>query len=233
MENNGFMLPGFANSLIVIVVVLLLYYILFVKWKVLQGRATASTSSKCSSGNCVRCNRYDIVSSEARKRFEKFVTSHGDDGLERIVAYFNDQSSLFASSLQNPNVLYVPGLRAVPLWSNMDIFCREIKLLERQWFEIHEEFMTVFSQLTEDSSGWKSNSTETGRWLVYCLYNQGEKIVGNCSKCPRTTAVVESMSSFMRHSIFGNVMFSVLLPGSAVSEHYGPCNVRIRCHLGW
>lgn len=58
------------------------------------------------------------------------------------------------------------------------------------------------------------------------------KISINTSCCPQTVEVLKSLKNFLRNCAFGNACFSVLKPGSNISAHYGPCNVRIRCHLG-
>jgi len=215
------------TGLFVVAFAILIYIFSFRKLSVVSRK-----SKSCTSEHCVRCTKYDVVLGEAIMRFRAFKVSNGDNGLERISAFFEDQEGLFATPLQKPNVLYVPGLRALPVWSNHDVFSRELKLLERHWLEIFDEFEAVYSHLKGDSSCWKQNTTEEGQWLVFCLYNQGNKISKNCSLCPRTSSIIESMSTFMRSNVFGNAMFSVLQPGTLIAEHYGPCNIRIRGHLG-
>ena len=214
-------------------IIYLLYFICSKKKGSIYGvrgrRELLLRAQGCSSAECVRCTKYQIVREEALEKFRLFQEGYGTSGLDRVSASLDDMRGLPTDPSQQPNVLYVPGLKCSPLW-NDGSFSRETKLLERQWLDIRNEF----ERARADIRGWKRNSTEddSGGWTIFCLYNQGEKIEKNCSLCPKTTAVVESMSSFMRANVFGNAMFSVVEPGTKIAEHYGPCNIRIRCHLG-
>ena len=161
-----------------------------------------------------------------------------------------DRESLMPLPLQNPNILFVPTVRKIPWWeaegdTSADTFSDEKKTLEANHNVILEEFETVFKDVADVSpkevtgtegqakvKQWTVNSTEKGCWCVYHLYNQGQKVTENCNRCPQTTKLVEGLASVMTGCLFGNVTFSVLYPETHIEEHYGPCNVRIRCHLG-
>ncbi len=54
----------------------------------------------------------------------------------------------------------------------------------------------------------------------------------NARRCPRAWRVLGQLRTFIANNVFGNACFSVLSPGAMITEHYGPTNVRLRCHLG-
>lgn len=197
-----------------------------------SARSAASVQGRdpytsCPSPDCVRCQKYEIVKAEAREKLSRFGELCGSVGLDRISASLDDLKSLPTDPLQHPNVLYVPGLRCRPFWDSSE-FPHETKLLERQWSYINGEFDAVCG----DDVGWFRNNTASGVWSVFYLYNQGNRISRNCQRCPRTAALVDSLASFMKANVFGNAFFSVLHAATVVVEHCGPCNTRIRCHLG-
>jgi aspartate beta-hydroxylase len=76
-----------------------------------------------------------------------------------------------------------------------------------------------------------SNVSEGGEWNTFYLYNQGKRIDENCNQCPITTRIVESIPSLMSNCGLGYVYFSVIRPGTHITSHSGPTNLRLRCHL--
>ena len=53
------------------------------------------------------------------------------------------------------------------------------------------------------------------------------------ANCPKTTEILESFASpkLMLHTPFSFAFFSVLNKQSSIAAHYGPCNIRVRCHF--
>lgn len=76
------------------------------------------------------------------------------------------------------------------------------------------------------------NSTPSGEWFTFYLVNQGMCVPRNCRRCPRTYRLLGSLRTCIGNNVFGNACISVLSPGTVIAEHYGPTNIRIRCHLG-
>ncbi|EDO35849.1 predicted protein, partial [Nematostella vectensis] len=93
---------------------------------------------------------------------------------------------------------------------------------------ITSEVETVIKDLSE---GWVHNTSPSGSWYIFHLYNQGEKVENNCRRCPQTTALVGKVRPFMTGCAFGNAVISVITPGTLISPHYGPTNCRVRCHV--
>jgi hypothetical protein len=94
---------------------------------------------------------------------------------------------------------------------------------------IKEELMGVLSQ---DGQGFKAYMSEhqarLAGWNTFNFFFYGKKNEENCARCPRTTAILESLPRFERD----HIMFSALNPHKRIPPHPGPMNGIIRAHLG-
>jgi beta-hydroxylase len=63
-------------------------------------------------------------------------------------------------------------------------------------------------------------------WKSFFLYGYGYKVDGNCARCPRTAALVETIPEL------NSAFFSILLPGTHIALHRGPTKGLVTCHLG-
>lgn len=109
-----------------------------------------------------------------------------------------------------------------------------MELLERNFQTILCEFESLYRAFSNCSlpQGWKMHSTPSGEWVTFYLVNQGVCVPRNCRRCPRTYRLLGSLRTCIGNNVFGNACLSVLSPGTVITEHYGPTNIRLRCHLG-
>ena len=202
--------------------------------KIDKQRTITNNSNKytaCDSENCVRCNRYHDLRSEAPEKLSAFADQSSWSGLARLrESLTNDGTSGndITESTQRPNVLYMAGLESTPWW-NADRYPAPTELLEKN----HENILEEYKNVASSSSGWVQNTTESGRWKAFFLINQGCRIAENCRRCPKTWDLLENcLDNLMTDCVFGNVFFSVVNAGTGINAHCGPTNVRLRCHLG-
>jgi len=103
--------------------------------------------------------------------------------------------------------------------------------LEQNWRIIREELDQVllykesiprFQDISEDQ---KSISKDDD-WRTYFLYGFGYKAEINCSICPETTRLIESIPGMT------TAFFSILNPGKHIPEHRGVFKGFLRYHLG-
>ncbi|XP_038059834.1 aspartate beta-hydroxylase domain-containing protein 2-like [Patiria miniata] len=214
-----------------------------------QENANYDDFSKCTSSSCVRCQNYERLTLDLMERFVKYKDVKSDEGEQDLTrlqisienslkmlkngedkSQLGDETSL--PSLQKPNVFFLRGLSANP-WHDGG-FDTETSVLEAALPTIKQEYRELLTEqnISENFEGWLENNVPSGMWNVFYLFNQGRRMEDNCSKCPKTVAILEALSVFMKGCAFGNAMFSVLEAGTHITEHYGPCNLRIRCHLG-
>ncbi|XP_072443948.1 aspartate beta-hydroxylase domain-containing protein 2 [Chiloscyllium punctatum] len=189
----------------------------------------------CQSADCVRCTHNEGRSQKLYHNLQEYAKHYSWSGMGRIHKGIREQSRYLnnRSSIQKPEVFFLPDLPTTPYFSR-DAQKHDVELLERNYQAILAEFELIFKAFSNCSlpQGWKVNSTPRGEWFTFYLVNQGICISNNCRRCPRTYRLLGSLRTFISNNVFGNACFSVMSPETLITEHYGPTNVRIRCHLG-
>ena len=230
----------YHNITVVVVLVTAICVIVKVWQKLLYWRnghpvdrrtSNLNTYTACTSDTCVRCHRYNNLRLEAPGKLNDFASKSGWSGLTRLrksLTTTGHPEVELPDVTHRPNVLFVDGIESVPWW-NAESFPANTDLLEKNYENILDEYENVASS----SSGWVRNTTEAGRWKAFFLINHGCRVSDNCHRCPKTVDLVETcLQNVMTDCVFGNVFFSVVEAGTRISEHCGPANVRVRCHLG-
>jgi aspartyl/asparaginyl beta-hydroxylase (cupin superfamily)/Tfp pilus assembly protein PilF len=69
------------------------------------------------------------------------------------------------------------------------------------------------------------------RWTTWFLWKHGERVDAHCERCPRTTAVVESLPLARTRHFSPNVLFSALEARTVIPPHTGDTNARLVVHL--
>lgn len=104
-------------------------------------------------------------------------------------------------------------------------------LLEQNWRIIREELDQVllykesiprFQDISED----QQSISKDDDWRTFFLYGFGYKAEINCSRCPETTRLIESIPGMT------TAFFSILNPGKHIPEHRGVFKGFLRYHLG-
>jgi aspartyl/asparaginyl beta-hydroxylase (cupin superfamily) len=133
--------------------------------------------------------------------------------------------SPYTHPLQYP-AYYVPGVPARTFYDPSEF----------EWAgPLRDAYGTIRGELEgileKDGGGFKAYVSETQQrlqgWNTYNLFFYGRKFEENCARCPKTTALVESLPRFERD----HIMFSALNPHSRIPPHTGPMNGIIRAHL--
>lgn len=190
-------------------------------------------SSFCSSSECLRCS-HDTTAEHFSEKLEDFARIRGDrTGLGRLfkgIEQFQPQDGQNDPvPAQKPTVFFVHGLNDCKPWYGG---CYSEQLSPLSTSVNYELIKSEFRRIRLNTSrGWSKNTTPEGEWLIFHLFNQGEKVENNCAMCPNTVKIIESIEPFMSSCSFGNALFSVLTPATHITAHYGPTNCRIRCHL--
>lgn len=121
---------------------------------------------------------------------------------------------------------YIPGVPARTFYDPSEF----------EWAgPLREAYPTIRAELEgilkSDGQGFRGYLSESQQrlegWNTYNLFFYGRKFEENCARCPRTTALLESLPRFERD----HIMFSALNPHSRIPPHTGPMNGIIRAHL--
>ena len=193
----------------------------------------------CQSSECFRCTSAgESLNQRLYHSLQDYAKRYTWSGMGRVHKGVRDQGRYLNSrpTIQRPEVFFLPDLPSAPFFSR-EVQRHDVELLEQSFPALLAEFESIYHQPPARSGsslppGWKANSTPRGQWWTYYLVNQGTPLVLNVRRCPRAWRVLGQLRTFIANNVFGNACFSVLTPGALITEHYGPTNVRLRCHLG-
>lgn len=187
-----------------------------------------STSDTCKSPNCIRCRSSYLKSYRLIDRLDEFITKKSikPESADRLFESLLHGIRNSDCVRQRPTTFGMIGLSSKPWHENL--YLSELKQLIDNIPDIRKEIIKISEDL---SCGWVQNTCPTGRWYVLHLYNQGKKVQQNCSRCPLTSELVQGVSPFMKECAFGNAVVSLVKPGTHITQHYGPTNCRLRCHI--
>lgn len=208
-------------------------------------------SETCLSPDCFRCNKYQQLRVQIVEKWKemggngvKLASREVEEAVGKVEREIESNVKVGAGErrreknggnnlhLQNPT-LFKMELTANPYWNDFDIYTKELDFLKLNFAIIFKEFVTVFDALKSgDNWGWKSNDIGEGHWCIFPFIDQGLINESNCRRCPNVAAILDALPSLMKDCVFGNVCFSILYPDSHIKAHYGPSNIRLRCHLG-
>eukprot|EP00956_Cyclotella_meneghiniana_P025947 scaffold55156_cov75-Cyclotella_meneghiniana.AAC.2 len=162
---------------------------------------------------------------------------------------------------QAPTVFFLPNLEATPfhhtscvdscpckrLWNTQPLDPKsppiqttgDIEMLQQNFNTIKSELDNVLSMNEAqfapfDSAVYSStgNNEHSPEWSSIYLFHQGLKQLA-CECFPKTTAIIETScpNRMAGKCGLGSIYFSRLKCNTKVIEHYGPTNVRWRCHI--
>ncbi|TRY61490.1 hypothetical protein TCAL_13531 [Tigriopus californicus] len=101
--------------------------------------------------------------------------------------------------------------------------------IRNNWRIIRTEAEVAFSLGVFDDE--QENLVQEGLWQQLVLFENGQKVMGGCSKAPKTCQIVGSFPELLS-TRRGQIKFSLLQPGTWIHPHTGPTNCRLRAHLG-
>lgn len=195
---------------------------------------TYAQHSSCLSPHCVRCNVYKQIYDLAVVKLKKYVENNELTVTERLRISLDDRPCKQperGTFDQNPSVFCLQNLSPSKSWWDDSEYNEFTDALEAKYKLILQEFENICDNRMTDR-GWIVNSTPDGEWSVFHLINQGKITENNSKHCPEVMQLVDQFPCVMKNNVFGNVSFSVMQPGTHITPHYGPTNIRIRCHLG-
>jgi len=183
------------------------------------------------------------VDAERRRLFEDALAplrARGDFARvdEALSIYLGEKKAEYPDDRQRPKFLYVPHLptqayfaRALFPW--YETLERETETIRGELLALlgdgnnFEPFLTFDSpeQMPQYLRGEKPN------WNAFFFYRHGRRYDDNCARCPKTTAILESLPLVHIAEHAPEICFSVLTPDSHILPHHGSTNARLVTHL--
>jgi aspartate beta-hydroxylase len=167
---------------------------------------------------------------------------HGTEALVRVrravAGYLKEHEETPPDAMQRPRFFYVPGLPSTPyLDPHLQPWASR---LEGAFADVREEALAVLLEghaledFVEVRDGDNIANYLGGlqpSWEAFFFYRHGQRFDQNHSRCPRTSALLESIDLVRIPGQTPEVCFSILTPGTHILPHYGVTNARSVMHL--
>lgn len=131
-----------------------------------------------------------------------------------------------------PSLFYFPGLSTKPVFDPSQFSWT--KELEGKRDVMLAEYRKLRARHPESDYVTKEeHKLHEGKWDWNSYIVKGKRQAEFALHCPKTVEFLESLDSptLMHGTPFSFAFFSTLHPHSKIAAHYGPCNLRIRCHF--
>lgn len=160
--------------------------------------------------------------------------------LERFDQCLEILAGVKQREVQDPLLLYFPRLPAIPFYDR-ELF-PWLPDLEAATGTIRSELEVVLSedwdrfapymQLPKEApvNQW-AELNHSPRWSTFTFWSDGVRNDTNCARCPKTTAVLESLPLARQPGFAPTAVFSVLSPRTRIPPHTGSTNTRLLTHL--
>ena len=141
-----------------------------------------------------------------------------------------------------PSLLYLPGLRSLPFWTNSEgrvaygdpTVSQVIQHLEQNVDTIRQEYLDKSATLKSDYEATDHQSLHEGDWEWYSYLNKGSVQGQFALQFPHTAKVLNELRQqhvLFEGTPFGFCFFSKLHGQSSIQAHTAPMNLRLRIHL--
>jgi aspartate beta-hydroxylase len=176
--------------------------------------------------------------------YEDLREEYGAQELSRVdralSCYLRESEATPKSARQRPTFLYFPGLPDTPY---LDPFSQPwAEQLQAAFPVIREEALRVIEEdavlpaFVDVPKGRRMLDYVTGEgpapaWEAFFFYRHGERFDANHERCPKTSALLDSLDLCHINGQAPEILYSILRPGSRIMPHYGVSNVRAVMHL--
>ena len=188
----------------------------------------------------VNAQQYEPV----REGLERMRAQFGNTELKRLehalAVYLGQRDDVPRSPHQRPKFLYFPGLPEGPYhdpalhpWSGRlldafdDIRAEALQVLQAD--SGLEEFLEFAPGQSRD--GYLGGNGSKPSWDAFFFYRHGIRYDANHERCPKTSAMLDSIELCEVASQAPEVCFSVLQPGTHIMPHHGVTNTRLVLHM--
>ena len=140
---------------------------------------------------------------------------------------------------QQPRIYFFPELPQIQFYDRNDF--PAFDKVEAATADIRAEMMEVlqdasaFRPYVENDStrppGDQTGMQENPDWSAFYLWRDGEIVVENAARCPKTMAALADFPLVHIQDRSPSVLFSLLRPRSRIPPHTGIVNTRLICHL--
>jgi aspartyl/asparaginyl beta-hydroxylase (cupin superfamily) len=175
-----------------------------------------------------------------RKRTAATRSSFKNENLKRFDESLDILAGVKPRYVHDPILFYYPRLPAIPFFER-ELF-PWLPQLEAATATIQAELAAVLAEDRDKFSPYIQLPPEapvnqwvelnhSPSWSSYFLWRDGVRQDANCKRCPKTTALLDTLPIARQHGYAPTAMFSVLAPHAHIPPHTGSANTRLITHL--
>lgn len=169
---------------------------------------------------------------------------HGADSLRRfdraLTGYLREWDAQPPDARQRPKFFWFPDLPPGPYHDPM--LQPWAATLRDAWHDIRAEALELLREDRhfvsflglkpgERAPGSIGGAAPEPAWDAFFFYNHGVRYDANHERCPRTSALLESIDLCRVPRQAPEICFSLIRPQSSILPHYGVTNIRLVFHL--
>ena len=212
-----------------------------------QGRWISPETTEPQWQRAVRRN-IDAYRRDKRERlfaaYAEVRERHGADAVRRVeralTGYLREWDASPPDARQRPKFFWFPDLPPGPYHDPM--LQPWAPALREAWQDIRHEAMELLREDRDFVSflglkpGQKAPESIGGAsadpaWDAFFFYNHGVRYDANHARCPRTSALLESIELCRIARQAPEICFSLIRPQSSILPHHGVTNIRLVFHL--
>lgn len=139
-----------------------------------------------------------------------------------------------------PSLFYFPGIESKPIHSHTGNSTNDFPFIQTL-IDNHDVIVDEYKKLREynDSKTGKQSDYElnkgehelhSGQWDWNSYILKGQVQPDFQLMCPKTTDILNNIPRLLKNIPFSYSFFSTLKGNTKIAPHYGPSNIRLRCH---
>lgn len=172
--------------------------------------------------------------------YDPLRDAHGPDALARVdralSGYLREWDATPADPRQRPRFFFFPGLPTTPFHDpDLQPWAGRLKAafpeIRAEALRVLQEDVGRLPDFIDDRRQEYVSGEGAASWKALFFYRHGRRHDAHHARCPRTSAVLESLDLCRIDDQAPEVLFSVLAPGSHINPHHGVSNVRLVMHL--
>ncbi|MEO9080071.1 MAG: aspartyl/asparaginyl beta-hydroxylase domain-containing protein [Rhodanobacter sp.] len=190
--------------------------------------------------SAVRHELFDAIMEPLRQRYGRSELARVDECLS---LYLGGHAPATPDPRQRPKFLYFPGIPSQTFYPR-ERFPAHAQL-EAAVDAVREELLAVLSHTQNDIVPFLGTDSATAiaanllgssgpqepAWDAFFFYRHGVRHDANGARCPRTSALLDSMPLVRVRDHAPETLYSILRPGTHILPHRGVTNTRLVTHL--
>ncbi|WP_236886447.1 aspartyl/asparaginyl beta-hydroxylase domain-containing protein [Dyella thiooxydans] len=183
---------------------------------------------------------FDAVIEPLRQRYGRAELARVD---QCLAIYLHELPPPLPDPRQRPLFLYFPGVPSQPLYPRerfpeharleaaVEAIRGELRTVLAGADDPLEPFLGATTAEAEAARLLESTGAQEAGWDAFFFYRHGERYDDNCARCPRTSALLDTLPLVRIRDHAPETLYSVLRPGTHILPHRGVTNTRLVTHL--